>query len=159
MNRFEMNILQGLYQEEPAAGTGAKYQVCELRWLDGKSIHQVKRWRADTHSHSLRRWPETRHLTLPDMDRDSNCYEHIMPAVSHLVGKRLITFTNPPSRIFKLTLTAQGVDVARKCGTRRGRADLWYRDHKEGLGGLLVTVLVSGLVSFLVAIAANFTMD
>jgi hypothetical protein len=159
VDRFEKNLLQGLHQEQPAAGTWAKYHPCELRWLDGKSVRQVKRWRRDNPAHGLRRWPETQHLTLHDMEREKKSCEHIMPAVSQLLGMGLIASSSPPTPNFELTLTAQGVDVARKCSTRRGRADLWYRDHKEGLGGLLVTVLVSGLVSFLVAVAANFIMD
>jgi hypothetical protein len=40
-------------------------------------------------------------------------------------------------------VTFAGADRAIRLHTRRGRADLWYREHKDGIIGLLLTVLVS----------------
>jgi hypothetical protein len=44
---------------------------------------------------------------------------------------------------FRVTLTIKGLEYARSLDTRLGRADLWYREHKDGLIWLLITVFVS----------------
>lgn len=41
--------------------------------------------------------------------------------------------------------------MARELDTRFGRISLWYKESKDGVPGLLITVLVSALTSVLTA--------
>lgn len=47
-----------------------------------------------------------------------------------------------------IELTPKGVELAQKLDSWVGRLDLWYREHREGLGGLLVTVAVAAIVAW-----------
>jgi hypothetical protein len=46
-----------------------------------------------------------------------------------------------------VSVSFAGADRAIKLHTRRGRADLWYREHKEGAIGIAITALVSVLTA------------
>ena len=50
---------------------------------------------------------------------------------------------------FRISVTARGADLARKLDSRLGRADLRYRDNKDGLIWVLVTVMVSFITTVL----------
>jgi len=47
------------------------------------------------------------------------------------------------SNSLRLRVTVEGADYARQLGSRLGRANLWYRGHKDGLLGLTTTILVA----------------
>jgi hypothetical protein len=40
-------------------------------------------------------------------------------------------------------VTFAGADRAIRLHSKRGRADLWYREHKDGIFGIGITVLIS----------------
>jgi hypothetical protein len=46
-------------------------------------------------------------------------------------------------------VTFAGADRAIRLHTRRGRMDLWYRDHKEGILGILITAFVSFITALI----------
>jgi hypothetical protein len=64
----------------------------------------------------------------------------------------LITYTRRADATMSVTVTFSGADRAIRLHTRRGRMDLWYREHKDGILGLATTIVVS-LVTALIAVA------
>jgi hypothetical protein len=61
----------------------------------------------------------------------------------YLQYRRLIKFSRSNKGTLTVAVTFAGADRAIRLHTRRGRADLWYREHKDGFFGLAITVLVS----------------
>jgi hypothetical protein len=49
-------------------------------------------------------------------------------------------------------VTFAGADRAIRLHTRRGRADLWFRDNKDGVFGFITTVFVSFVTALVVVL-------
>jgi hypothetical protein len=61
----------------------------------------------------------------------------------YLQYRRLIKYTRDNDEIVSVAVTFAGADRAIRLHTRRGRIDLWYREHKDGVLGIVTTILVS----------------
>jgi hypothetical protein len=61
----------------------------------------------------------------------------------YLQYRRLIKYSRRSDGLLLVAVTFAGADRAIKLHTRRGRVDLWYREHKEGVIGVIITILVS----------------
>lgn len=53
---------------------------------------------------------------------------------------------------FTITLLPSGVLRGQKLSNSIGLIDLWYSDHKNGILGLVITILVSAITSFVVSL-------
>lgn len=69
----------------------------------------------------------------------------------YLQYRRLIKYTKKDEATLSVAVTFAGADRAIRLHTRRGRMDLWYREHKDGILGLAATVLVA-LVTALITV-------
>ena len=61
----------------------------------------------------------------------------------YLQYRRLIKYETRSDATLSVAVTFAGADRAIRLHTRRGRMDLWYREHKDGILGLTTTVIVS----------------
>jgi hypothetical protein len=61
----------------------------------------------------------------------------------YLQYRRLIKYSRDNDGVLCVAVTFAGADRAIRLHTRRGRADLWYREHKDGVLGLITTILVA----------------
>lgn len=61
----------------------------------------------------------------------------------YLQYRRLIRYTRRNDATLCIAVTFAGADRAIRLHTRRGRLDLWYREHKDGVLGIITTVMVS----------------
>ena len=61
----------------------------------------------------------------------------------YLQIRRLIKYVGRSDATLSIAVTFAGADRAIRLHTRRGRMDLWYRDHKDGILGMLITAVVS----------------
>jgi hypothetical protein len=52
-------------------------------------------------------------------------------------------------------VTFAGADRAIRLHTRRGRMDLWYREHRDGIVGISITVLISFITALLTVLALS----
>ena len=52
-----------------------------------------------------------------------------------------------------VAVTFTGADRAIRLHSRRGRIDLWYKEHKDGIFGLALTVLISFITALLTVLA------
>jgi hypothetical protein len=71
----------------------------------------------------------------------------------YLQYRRLITFARRSDGTVYAAVTFAGADRAIRLHTRRGRMDLWYREHRDGIFGMSITVLIS-LITALITIVA-----
>ncbi len=53
------------------------------------------------------------------------------------------------------SVTFAGADRAIRLHTRRGRIDLWYREHKDGVLGVLAIIGVSVLTALITVLVMN----
>jgi hypothetical protein len=63
----------------------------------------------------------------------------------------LITYARRSDGMLYAAVTFAGADRAIRLHTRRGRVDLWYREHRDGVIGVSITVLIS-LVTALITV-------
>jgi hypothetical protein len=61
----------------------------------------------------------------------------------YLEYRRLIKYTRRHDAMLSIAVTFSGADRAIRLHTRRGRMDLWYREHKDGILGMSATVIVA----------------
>ncbi len=79
----------------------------------------------------------------------------IMRWLKYLSGKGYIEIAGEQDMDLRLSLTTAGVDVARLCTSRFGRAELWYQQHQSGLIGLGMTIVVAFITSTITTCTAS----
>jgi hypothetical protein len=67
----------------------------------------------------------------------------------YLQYRRLITYARRSDGMLYAAVTFAGADRAIRLHTWRGRMDLWYREHRDGVVGLTFTVLISLITALL----------
>src|SRR6202011_4151442 len=70
----------------------------------------------------------------------------------YLEYRRLIKYTRRNDATLSIAVTFAGADRAIRLHTRRGRMDLWYREQKDGILGLVTTVFVSLVTALIVVL-------
>ena len=73
----------------------------------------------------------------------------------YLQYRRLITYARRSDGMFYAAVTFAGADRAIRLHTRRGRMDLWYREHRDGIIGVTITVLISLITALITVIVTN----
>ena len=63
--------------------------------------------------------------------------------------RRLITYARRSDGMLYAAVTFAGADRAIRLHSRRGRMDLWYREHRDGVFGLAITVLISAITALI----------
>lgn len=138
MNRREKRILHGLFYARESVRERIDVNGNEIEWL-AKHWCIVGRWwvkkdgtyrSIDPHADGgsvvrIFTHAQLRHLKYLD-DRGFITYEK--------------TLSDSP---LSISVTADGADVARQLHTPFGQLGMWYRDHKDGILGLVITTLVA----------------
>jgi hypothetical protein len=71
----------------------------------------------------------------------------------YLQYRRLIKYVKNRDASFAVSVTFAGADRAIRLHSARGRLDLWYREHKDGVIGLGLTLLISFVTALLTILA------
>lgn len=148
-SRFEKNLLQGLYRYDLVWGSAGdfRFRYNQLRWI------QSRRW-----WQSVREWPIDRMLRATSMyktkidDRPlGELLENmkLRQSLRVLTERQLIRPTTLDEPFFILELTGAGIALARRCDTWYGRAGIYYEERRESVLGLIVTVAVAAITSFI----------
>jgi hypothetical protein len=61
----------------------------------------------------------------------------------YLEYRRLIKLTRHRDATLSIAVSFAGADRAIRLHSRRGRMDLWYKEHKDGMVGLLLSAFVA----------------
>jgi hypothetical protein len=88
---------------------------------------------------------------VPDEIRSKLLAAKLELPLRYLEYRRLIKYSKRRDATLSVAVTFAGADRAIRLHTRRGRMDLWYREHKDGILGLAATVIVS-FVTALIAV-------
>lgn len=77
--------------------------------------------------------------------------------LSLLKAKNYLDFerSKPLEETFKITILPVGICRAQQLSTVFGRVDLFYRDNKNGIFGVFLTIVVSATTSFMVSLLSN----
>jgi hypothetical protein len=144
MNRDEDRIFHGLYRHTRTVGKAINVTGDEVLWLARHPYYNAANWHQNGRFQTV------------DQDSKERRFREVQPdaerALRYLADKKLIAhgdFSGLTS-ILHIKVTGLGADRARQLSTWHGRCALWYRDHKDGVAGLLVAALVSLVVSLLV---------
>ncbi|MDD2772316.1 MAG: hypothetical protein PHP45_01310 [Elusimicrobiales bacterium] len=146
MNDEEKKVLHGLYFD-----MGVGNPICiksgEILWLINASMPEGKTWKIKD---------EKRKSFDIKIDNFREDYAH-MHAISekvlqYLTQEEFITCSKRgmfPEEYFEISVTSAGADFARELDSRFGRLNILYKDHRDGVFGLIITVFVSGIVSII----------
>ena len=144
----EDRILHGLYYhresiDEPIQVTGE-----QILWLAMHPLREGEAWLRNDQLQSV----DT--SEFPNEIQSKLATAKLELPLRYLQYRRLISFTKRSDATMVVSVTFAGADRAIRLHTRRGRMDLWYREHKDGILGLATTVLVS-LVTALVVVVLS----
>jgi hypothetical protein len=73
-----------------------------------------------------------------------------MRPIRYLIAKGFVTDESAPSSaMLSLSVTSDGADLVRRLGSIHGRIDLRYPESKDGLFGLLITIIVAAVTAMI----------
>jgi hypothetical protein len=145
----EDRILHGLYYYRENIDEDVQVSREQLLWLAMHPLQEADAWHKDGKLQSMdasefaaeiRAKLITAKLDLP---------------LRYLQYRRLITYAKRSDGMLYAAVTFAGADRAIRLHTRRGRLDLWYRERRDGVVGLTLTILVSILTALITVLALN----
>lgn len=143
----EDRILHGLYYYRENIEEDVQVTIEQLLWLAMHPLREGDAWRRDGKLQGLDA------SAFPDDVRAKLLTVKIELPLRYLQYRRLITFARRSDGTIYAAVTFAGADRAIRLHTRRGRLDLWYREHRDGILGVTITVLIS-LVTALITVLA-----
>ena len=143
-------ILLGIYQHWPRLNEHITFESGQLAWV----IHNgISGWRIENG------WKKIEYPATAASGEES--YLDLILRDRALVAKELtilqargcLEFSRPSGfdMHFKLQLQPNGLLRAESLSSIRGRIELWYSEHKNGIFGLIVTIAVAALTAWLTA--------
>jgi hypothetical protein len=138
----EDRVLHGLYFYRESIEEDIQVSGDEILWLAMHPLRLGDAWHSQGELQALDA------TEFPVEIRAKLLTAKLELPLRYLQYRRLIKFTKRSDGLFVVSVTFAGADRAIKLHTFRGRADLWYREHKEGALGLAITALVSLVTAF-----------
>ena len=145
----EDRILHGLYYhresiDEPVAVSGE-----QILWLAMNPLRDGEAWNKDGAPQSV-----DTSVFPPEIQSKLITAKLELP-LRYLQYRRLIAFTKRSDGTLSVAVTFAGADRAIRLHTRRGRMDLWYREHRDGVIGITITILISLVTALITVLVAN----
>lgn len=138
----EDRILHGLYYRREDIDEEMTVSGEQLLWLAMHRLRDGEHWVRDGEPQGF----DSSNVP-PEIQSKLETAKLALP-LRYLQYRRLIRYSER-SDDFSIAVTFAGADRAIRLHTRRGRMDLWYREHKDGILGLAVTILVSFLTAMI----------
>jgi hypothetical protein len=148
----EDRILHGLYYYRESIDEDIQLSADELLWLAMHPLREGDAWhvKGELQSVDASEFP-------PEIGAKLTTAKLELP-LRYLQYRRLIKYSQRGDGLLFVAVTFAGADRAIRLHTRRGRADLWYREHKDGIVGVSITVLVSVITALITVLATNLVM-
>jgi hypothetical protein len=143
----EDRILHGLYYYRESIDEDMQVSSDELLWLAMHPLRDGAVWYKGGNLQSLHA------AEFPEDIRSKLLTAKLELPLRYLQYRRLIKYARRSDGMLYAAVTFAGADRAIRLHTRRGRLDLWYRENKDGIVGVTITVLIS-LVTALVTVLA-----
>jgi hypothetical protein len=141
----EDRILHGLYYYRENIDEDVQVSSEQLLWLAMHTLREADAWHTDGKLQSLDA------SEFPVEIRAKLMTAKLELPLRYLQYRRLITYARRSDGMLYAAVTFAGADRAIRLHTRRGRMDLWYREHRDGIVGVTITVLIS-LITALVTV-------
>jgi hypothetical protein len=141
----EDRILHGLYYYRESIDEEFIVDNEQVIWLAMHPLREGDAWNKDDQPQSV----DT--SAFPADVQSKLLTAKLELPLRYLQYRRLIKYTKKDEATLSVAVTFAGADRAIRLHTRRGRMDLWYREHKDGILGLAATVLVA-LVTALITV-------
>jgi hypothetical protein len=141
----EDRILHGLYYYRENIDEEFSVSDEQVLWLSMNPLRDGEAWNKEAQLQSV----DT--SAFPAEIQTKLVTAKLELPLRYLQYRRLIRFTKRNDGTLCVAVTFAGADRAIRLHTRRGRMDLWYREHKDGILGMVTTVIVS-LVTALVTV-------
>jgi hypothetical protein len=148
MNQQEKSLLHGLYYHREIVGDELPYDPAEIAWVLQQRIPRTRKWLADGKLQSIQGTGDDYLARLAAVDTASR------RPLKYLHSRGLIHCRTDGGGL-RITVTGDGADLARELDTWFGRLNFLYREHKEGLVNLLLTVAVSVVTALLTALLVD----
>jgi len=143
----EDRILHGIYYYRESIDEEVPITGVQLLWLAMHPLREGDTWSKDGQPQSV----DT--AAFPADIQSKLVTAKLELPLRYLQYRRLIKYTRGDDGTLFVAVTFAGADRAIRLHTRRGRLDLWYREHKDGFLGIVSTVLVA-LVTALITVLA-----
>jgi hypothetical protein len=142
----EDRILHGLYYCRERIDHEIQVSGEQILWLAMHPLSEGLAWERDGQLQSVDS------NEFPEEIRAKLLAAKLELPLQYLAYRRLIKFVKQRDATLSISVTFAGADRAIRLHSRRGRLDLWYREHKDGVLGLSITVLVSFLTALCTAL-------
>jgi hypothetical protein len=133
----EDRILHGLYYHRQAIDADVDVTGEQILWLAMHPLEEGEAWERDGQLQSLDI------EQFPPEIRPKLIAAKLELPLRYLQYRRLIKYVKHRDATHTLAVTFAGADRAIRLHSRRGRMDLWYKENKDGILGLGLTVLIS----------------
>ena len=148
----EDRILHGLYYYRENIDEDIPVTGGQILWLSMHPLREGEHWSADGRLQSI----DT--AAFPAEIQSKLVAAKLELPLRYLEYRRLIKYTKRGEAGFSVAVTFAGADRAIRLHTRRGRTDLWYREHRDGILGITTTVFVAFLTALItVAVMMRIT--
>ena len=143
----EDRILHGLYYYRENIDEDVQVTREQLLWLAMHPMREGEAWNKEGKLQSMDA------SEFPEEIRSKLITAKLELPLRYLQYRRLITYARRSDGMLYAAVTFAGADRAIRLHTRRGRMDLWYREHRDGIVGMSITVLISFITALLTVLA------
>ena len=143
----EDRILHGLYYYRENIDEDVQVTSEQLLWLAMHPMREGEAWNKEGKLQSMDA------SGFPEEIRAKLLTAKLELPLRYLQYRRLITYARRSDGMLYAAVTFAGADRAIRLHTRRGRLDLWYREHRDGIVGMSITVLISFITALLTVLA------
>jgi hypothetical protein len=143
----EDRILHGLYYYRENIDEDVQVTREQLLWLAMHPMREGEAWNKEGKLQSMDA------SEFPEEIRSKLITAKLELPLRYLQYRRLITYARRSDGMFYAAVTFAGADRAIRLHTRRGRLDLWYRERRDGIVGISITVLISFITALLTVLA------
>jgi hypothetical protein len=145
----EDRILHGLYYFRENIDEDVQVTSEQILWLAMHPLSEGEAWHKDGKLQSLDA------SEFPQDVRSKLLTAKLELPLRYLQYRRLITYARRSDGMLYAAVTFAGADRAIRLHTRRGRMDLWYREHRDGVLGVTITILISLITALVTVLIAN----
>ena len=142
----EDRILHGLYYYRENIDEDVPVIGEQLLWLAMHPLREGDAWCKDDQLQSV----DT--SLFPDEIQEKLTTAKLELPLRYLQYRRLIKYARRADGTILAAVTFAGADRAIRLHTRRGRLDLWYREHKDGVFGVVTTMFIACLTALITAL-------
>jgi hypothetical protein len=139
MNKAEKRVLNGLWFHREMVDERIICTSGEVRWLIAHSFREGRSWFKDGKFQTMEGQEDSRVTRFASLTAEEERPLLYLEKAGFIKWDRALA----GSDALKLRVTVEGADYARQLRGPLGRANLWYRGYKDGLLGIVITVLVA----------------